>query len=146
MKSYCYPTYNPFEAHENGPPKDFAAYPLMILCTLVYVPAPKKNKPTAIRKMLKLSIIIPYQPFCFAIQSTPPSARRIRMYATPQKMKPKKLSKSEDMSDSKSEKKGMTSAMMKAPTQVRARIPIQAAQPLTVCCFLWMVPSKTVGR
>jgi hypothetical protein len=32
------------------------------------------------------------------------------MYATPQKINPKKESKSEDIKDSKSEKKGMTSA------------------------------------
>lgn len=57
-------------------------------------------------------------------------------------MKPKKESKSEDIRDNRSEKKGMTSAMMKAPSQVRARIPAHAPHPTTVCEDLWMVPSK----
>lgn len=47
-------------------------------------------------------------------------------------MKPKKESKSELIKDSKSEKKGMTSAMMKAMTQVTAKIPAHADQPRTV--------------
>ena len=50
-------------------------------------------------------------------QVTPPSTLRIRTYARPQKMNPKKESKSEDITDSKSEKKGMTSAMRKAPLE-----------------------------
>ena len=54
------------------------------------------------------------------------------MYATPQKMKPKKLSKREDIKESRSEKKGMTSAMMKAKTQVAPRMPAQDAHPTTV--------------
>ena len=58
--------------------------------------------------------------------------RLILRYATPQKMNPKNESKSEDIKLSKSLKKGMTSAMMKANTQVTARIPAQLAQPRTV--------------
>ena len=58
--------------------------------------------------------------------------RLIRRYATPQKMNPKKESNREDIKLSRSLKKGMTSAMMKANTQVIARIPAQLAQPTTV--------------
>lgn len=47
-------------------------------------------------------------------------------------MKPKNESKSELIKDSKSEKKGMTSAMIKATSQVTARIPVQEAQPTIV--------------
>ena len=47
-----------------------------------------------------------------------PSTLLILMNATPQKMKPKKESKSEDINPSKSEKNGITSAMMKALSHV----------------------------
>jgi len=47
-------------------------------------------------------------------------------------MKPKKESKSELIKDNKSEKNGMTSAIMKAAIHVIARIPPQEAQPITV--------------
>lgn len=57
-------------------------------------------------------------------------------------MNPKKESKSDDIKLSKSEKNGMTSAMMKAPSHVKARMPAHALQPITVCEDLWMVPSK----
>ena len=56
----------------------------------------------------------------------------MRRYATPQKIQPKKESKSELMSDRRSAKNGMTSAIMKARTQVAARIPAQEAQPMMV--------------
>ncbi len=57
-------------------------------------------------------------------------------------MNPKKESKSELINESKSEKNGITSAMMKATTQVPARMPAQEAQPITVWFPLWRVPSK----
>ena len=57
-------------------------------------------------------------------------------------MKPKNESNNELIKDSKSEKKGMTSAMMKARIQVHARIPAHVAQPMTVWFPLWRVPSK----
>ena len=47
-------------------------------------------------------------------------------------MKPKKESKSELIKDSRSEKNGITSAMMNATIQVTAKIPAQEAQPRTV--------------
>ena len=50
------------------------------------------------------------------------------MYATPQKMNPKKESKRDDIKDNRSEKKGITSAMMKAPSHVAPRIPAQAVK------------------
>jgi hypothetical protein len=68
------------------------------------------------------------------------------MYATPQKMNPKKESKREDIKDSKSEKNGMTSAMMKAPSQVAAKIPPQDAHPTRVWFVLCLVPSKTLKK
>lgn len=57
-------------------------------------------------------------------------------------MNPKKESKSEDINDNKSEKNGITSAMMKAPIQVAPRIPAHAAHPTTVCSDLCLLPSK----
>src|SRR5690242_1266066 len=63
----------------------------------------------------------------------------MRKYATPQKMKPKNESNSELINESRSEKKGITSAMMKARTQRTARIPAHAAQPRTVWLPMWRV-------
>ena len=45
---------------------------------------------------------------------------------------PKNESKREDIRDSKSEKNGMTSAMVNAPSQVKPRIPPQEAHPTRV--------------
>jgi hypothetical protein len=53
------------------------------------------------------SIMYPYG-VCSLSQLTPPSTRRMRMYATPQKMKPKKESKRELMRDRREEKNGIT--------------------------------------
>jgi hypothetical protein len=61
---------------------------------------------------------------------------------THQKMKPKKESKSEDISASRSEKKGTTSAMMKAPIQVAARMAAQVPHPLAVLPYLCLELSK----
>src|SRR4051794_4000976 len=66
----------------------------------------------------------------------------MRMYAVPQKMKPKKESKSELIIDNRSEKKGITSAMIQAMIHSPARIPAQAAHPTTVLLPLWRVPSN----
>jgi hypothetical protein len=57
-------------------------------------------------------------------------------------MKPKKLSKRELMRESKSEKNGITSAMMKANTQVTARMAAQVAQPTAVLLVMWRLPWK----
>jgi hypothetical protein len=73
-------------------------------------------------------------------------------------MKPKKESNREDISDRRSEKKGMTSAyitvkyayhenngrftMIKAPSHVIPRIPAHEAHPITVLEVLCLVPSK----
>ena len=61
-------------------------------------------------------------------------------------MKPKNESKSELIKDNKSEKNGMTSAMMKAAIQAQARIPAHVAQPTTVWFPLWGVPSKILKK
>lgn len=82
--------------------------------------------------MFSANIVYPYRDFSWS-QLTPPSTLLILIYATPQKMNPKKESKREDIKDNKSEKNGMTSAMMKAPSQVAASIPPQDAHPTTVC-------------
>jgi hypothetical protein len=65
------------------------------------------------------------------------------MYAVPQKINPKNESKSELMIDNKSEKKGMTSAMIQAIIHNAARIAPQAAHPTTVLLPLCRVPSKS---
>ena len=64
------------------------------------------------------------------------------MYATPQKIQPKKESNRLLIRASKSAKKGMTSAMMKAKIQVSARMPAQLAQPMRVLLDLCLVPSN----
>ena len=46
------------------------------------------------------------------------------------------------MSESRSAKNGMTSAMIKARIHVAARMPAHADQPMTVLLPLWRVPSK----
>ena len=61
-------------------------------------------------------------------------------------MKPKNESKSELIKDNKSEKNGMTSAIIKATIQVQARIPAHVAQPVTVWLPLWRVPSKILKK
>ncbi len=61
-------------------------------------------------------------------------------------MNPKKESKSELISDSKSEKNGITSAITKATIQVAARMPAQEAQPTMVWFPLWRVPSKSLKK
>ncbi|KAK7684890.1 hypothetical protein QCA50_012139 [Cerrena zonata] len=52
--------------------------------------------------------------------------------ATPQKTNPNQQSKSEHMRESKSEKKGITSAKIKATIHKIALRPIQVDQPVTI--------------
>ena len=61
-------------------------------------------------------------------------------------MNPKKLSKSELMSDNRSLKKGMTSAMIKAKIQVQSKIAAQLNQPTTVCSTMCLVPAKSLKK
>ncbi len=71
----------------------------------------------------------------------------MRIYAVPQKIHPKKESNKELIKESRSAKNGMTSAMIKATTQVTARMPAQAAHPMTVwlviCRLFWKIRKKT---
>ena len=46
------------------------------------------------------------------------------------------------MRASRSAKKGMTSAIMKARIHVSAKIPAHEAHPMTVWLLLWRLPSK----
>lgn len=98
---------------------------------LTYVPTVRVKIPKQIMKMFIRNPIQPRMPLFFQ-KPGPRSALLILMYATPQKIQPKKESKRELISESKSAKKGMTSAMMKAATHVRARMPAHDAQPTTV--------------
>lgn len=59
------------------------------------------------------------------------------------KVYPKKLSNRLDIKESRSEKNGMTSAMINARTQVAKRMLAQEAQPTTVWLDLCLVPSKS---
>jgi len=123
--------HNPLDAHVKTVPT-FPAWKLStMLWTLAYVPAVRKNNPIRIMRALIAAKRMPVIDFSRRT-SMPPSALRIRKYATPQKMKPKKLSNSDDIRDNKSEKKGITSAMMKAAIHKAPRIPAHAAHPTTV--------------
>ena len=103
-----------------------------MLSTEAYVPADRKNSPISIMHALKAMPRTRRQP-CPVIQLEPSSALLMRKYATPQKMNPKNESNRELISERRSEKNGMTSAITKAKIQVTAKIVPQADQPRRVC-------------
>jgi hypothetical protein len=71
---------------------------------------------------------------CFTVPSSPNQLGPplILKYAIPQNMNPNHPSNKLDIKESMSEKKGMTSAMTKAATQVMAIMAHHVAQPVKV--------------